>query len=148
MANKSIIGGFLRAIGIAIVVFFLLFFFAPETSSKYLGTSFRDVRQKAAGKADDAIKAATDYVMDKISDPAFLADLQKKAASEGSEFADALKVTLSASLEKAGDFTASEKAKLESKLSNPATISSLKKAAAKGEDSLEKALDKIVEAVR
>jgi hypothetical protein len=57
-------------------------------------------------------------------------------------------VTLSASLEKAGDFTASEKAKLESKLSDPATISSLKKAAAKGEYSLEKALDKIVEAVR
>lgn len=68
--------GFLWALIIAIVSFFVIFLFFPEVSYKFFGTSLRKsdlekakeaVAQTASDVADKAVDAVTDAVIDAAS---------------------------------------------------------------------------------
>ncbi len=58
---KHKIHGFLTALILSVVSFFVIFFFCPDFSDKYLGISFKD-RKKIEAKAEKVSSAAEDAV--------------------------------------------------------------------------------------
>jgi hypothetical protein len=147
MARKGFFGSFFKALVIAVAVFFLLFFFTPETAQKYLGTSYRHDKEKVEKTVQDAVSGALekakDVVSEKLSDPELQQKFAALAKQTGSAFVDEVENLV----EKAGDLTTEQKAKLQEALSDPKTVDSLKQAASTGGKALEAGIDSLMESV-
>lgn len=70
MSVKHKISGFLTAVIVAIVSFFVIFIFLPEYSEKYLGTSIKTdkkAKQTITEKASELAETASDRLGDFIN---------------------------------------------------------------------------------
>lgn len=120
------IRGLLRALFLAVVVFFLLFFFAPDTSESFLGTSFRMVRD-----------TSTDALWRQVGTE----EGRKELASSSVEQAKEL---VGDAMTAAGSYTDEQKRKVQEKLADPAAVRKIQDAAAKGGQSLKSALKEVL----
>jgi len=71
MSVKHKISGFFSALMIAIISYFVLFFFFPEYSQKYLGTSIKSdkqARQTVSATTSELLEKADPSVFDRIGD--------------------------------------------------------------------------------
>lgn len=66
MSVKHKVSGFLSAVVIAIVSFFVIYLFLPDFSTKYLGTSLKS--DKAAQKTISSVEKETTETLNTVKD--------------------------------------------------------------------------------
>lgn len=143
---KGFMGGLLKAFFVAIIAFFLVYFFAPHAASRFLGTSFRDRGANASAPLDEALAS----VGEKLAKSGVVSALASKAATAtDGEFVSSLRDVVEGVLADVGELTESGRKRLEEKLSDPETLQRLKSALSEGGDGRSlKALLSLVEEVR
>lgn len=105
----------IRAFFSAILIFFLLFFFAPNLSETYLGTSLRAVRHPVEDNLAAELESAAG-----------------KSALEAAETADEIQQVVVEAMEKAGTYTTNEIQHAKELCSDPAYAEAFKKSVQKG----------------
>ncbi|MBI9094557.1 MAG: hypothetical protein JEY71_06725 [Sphaerochaeta sp.] len=101
MANKGSFHLFLSALLVALLSFFLLYFFAPSMSTRFLGVSFATRKGSSNAMVITAVEDAVDDVknspeftkesLDKLQDLLRSADVQAKLKAAAKQGEDILK---------------------------------------------------------
>ncbi len=110
MAKKDFIHLFLSALLVALLSFFLLYFFAPSMSTRFLGVSFATREGSDNALVITAVEAAVDHVknspeftqesLDKLQDLLRSADVQAKLKAAATQGEDILKDAIQAVTDK------------------------------------------------
>ncbi|MGN0905537.1 MAG: hypothetical protein ACI4NM_00165 [Bullifex sp.] len=67
MAKRSMLGSVLSVISLSVIVFFLIYFFAPEAADQFFGTSVRDGKvNESVSVIMDAAKASGTYTQEQL----------------------------------------------------------------------------------